>query len=139
MVREIDALDGVMGRAIDLSGIQFRMLNKSKGPAVHGPRSQADRNLYKKSIQDILLSQKNIRVLEGFVDDLIINNQQIKGVKLDNNRKIFCSSLVITTGTFLGGKIFVGNKTFDAGRIGDKSSSKTFKKNTTIRFSSWSS
>ena len=128
LVREIDALDGVMGRAIDQSGIQFRMLNKSKGPAVHGPRSQADRNLYKKSVQDILLSQKNIRVLEGFVDDLIINNQQIKGVKLDNNKKIFCSSLVITTGTFLGGKIFVGDKTFDAGRIGDKSSSKLSKK-----------
>ena len=128
LVREIDALDGVMGRAIDHSGIQFRMLNKSKGPAVHGPRSQADRNLYKKSVQDILLSHKNIRVLEGFVDDLIINNQQIKGVKLDNNRKIFCSSLVITTGTFLGGKIFVGDKTFDAGRIGDKSSSKLSKK-----------
>ena len=128
LVREIDALDGVMGRAIDHSGIQFRMLNKSKGPAVHGPRSQADRNLYKKSVQDILLSQKNIRVLEGFVDDLIINHQQIKGVILDNNRKIFCSSLIITTGTFLGGKIFVGDKTFDAGRIGDKSSSKLSKK-----------
>ena len=77
LVREIDALDGVMGRAIDQSGIQFRMLNKSKGPAVHGPRSQADRNLCKKSVQDILLNQK-IRVIEGFVDDLIINYQEIK-------------------------------------------------------------
>ena len=126
LVREIDALDGVMGRAIDQSGIQFRMLNKSKGPAVHGPRSQADRNLYKKSVQDILLNQK-IRVIEGFVDDLIINYQEIKGVILDNHRKIFCKSLVITTGTFLGGKIFVGDKTFEAGRIGDKSSSKLSK------------
>ena len=127
LVREIDALDGVMGRAIDKSGIQFRMLNKSKGPAVHGPRSQADRSLYKKSVQDILLLEQKIEVLEGFVDDLIINNEQIKGVILDNNNKIFCRSLVITTGTFLGGKIFVGDETFKAGRIGDKSSSKLSK------------
>ena len=128
LVREIDALDGVMGRAIDQSGIQFRMLNRSKGPAVHGPRSQADRSLYKKSVQEILLNQQKIRVIEGFVDDLIIDNQEIKGVVLDNDKKIFCSSLVITTGTFLGGKIFVGNETFEAGRIGDKSSSKLSQK-----------
>ena len=78
LVREIDALDGVMGRAIDQSGIQFRMLNRSKGPAVQGPRSQADRSLYKKSVQEILLNQQKIRVIEGFVDDLIIDNQEIK-------------------------------------------------------------
>ena len=128
LVREIDALDGVMGRAIDQSGIQFRMLNRSKGPAVHGPRSQADRSLYKKSVQEILLNQQKIRVIEGFVDDLIIDNQEIKGVVLNNDKKFFCSSLVITTGTFLGGKIFVGNETFEAGRIGDKSSSKLSQK-----------
>ncbi len=126
LVKEIDALDGVMGRAIDKSGIQFRMLNKSKGPAVHGPRSQADRSLYKKSVQDILSRQK-IRVIEDFVDDLIIDKQEIKGVILSNDKKVFCKSLVITTGTFLGGKIFVGDKTFEAGRIGDKSSSKLSK------------
>ncbi len=124
LVREIDALDGVMGRAIDRSGIQFRMLNKSKGPAVHGPRSQADRILYKKSVQDILLSKQKIKVLEGFVDDLIIENQTLKGVVLEKDQKIYCNSLVITTGTFLGGKIFIGSETFEAGRIGDKSSSK---------------
>ena len=128
LVREIDALDGVMGRAIDQSGIQFRMLNQSKGPAVHGPRSQADRNLYKNSVQEILFLQKEIKVIEGFVDDLIINNQEIKGIILDNDEKIYCSSLVITTGTFLGGKIFIGDKTFEAGRIGDKASSKLSKK-----------
>ncbi len=128
LVREIDALDGVMGRAIDHSGIQFRMLNKSKGPAVHGPRSQADRSLYKKSVQNILLLQQKVKVIEGYVDDLIINNHEVKGVALDDNKKIFCSSLVITTGTFLGGKIFVGNETFEAGRIGDESSSKLSKK-----------
>ena len=99
LVREIDALDGVMGRAIDQSGIQFRMLNRSKGPAVHGPRSQADRSLYKKTVQETLLNQQKIRVIEGFVDDLIIENQEIKGVVLNNDKKFFCSSLVITTGT----------------------------------------
>ena len=134
LVREIDALDGVMGRAIDQSGIQFRMLNRSKGPAVHGPRSQADRSLYKKSVQEILLNQQKIRVIEGFVDDLIIDNQEIKGVVLDNDKKFFCSSIVITTGTFLGGKIFVGNKTFEAGRIGDKSSSKLSQKIRSLGF-----
>ena len=128
LVREIDALDGIMGRAIDQSGIQFRMLNRSKGPAVHGPRSQADRSLYKKSVQEMLLNQQKIRVIEGFVDDLIIDNQEIKGVVLNNDKKFFCSSLVITTGTFLGGKIFLGNETFEAGRIGDKSSSKLSQK-----------
>ena len=128
LVREIDALDGVMGRAIDQSGIQFRMLNKSKGPAVQGPRSQADRNLYKRSVQDILLSHKKIRVIEGFVDDLMIIDQKINGIILNNEKKFFCSSIVITTGTFLGGKIFLGDKTFEAGRIGDKSSSKLSKK-----------
>ena len=128
LVREIDALDGVMGRAIDQSGIQFRMLNKSKGPAVHGPRSQADRALYKESVQDILLLEQKIDVIEGYVDDLIVENNQIKGVLIDNNNKILCNSLVITTGTFLGGKIFIGEKTFEAGRIGDKSSSRLSKK-----------
>ena len=127
LVREIDALDGVMARAIDQSGIQFRMLNKSKGPAVHGPRSQADRSLYKKSVQEILLSEQKIKVIEGFVDDLIIDKEKINGIILDNDKKIFCCSLVITTGTFLGGKIYVGNTTFEAGRIGDKSSSKLSK------------
>ncbi len=127
LVREIDALDGVMGRAIDGAGIQFRMLNKSKGPAVHGPRSQADRSLYKKQVQKILLSQNNIVVKEGFVDDLIIENNKILGVILENNLNILCHSLIITTGTFLGGKIFIGNETFKAGRIGDKSSSKLSK------------
>ena len=134
LVREIDALDGIMGRAIDQSGIQFRMLNKSKGPAVHGPRSQADRSLYKKSVQEILLNQQKIKVIEGFVDDLIIDNQKIKGVVLNNDKKFFCRSLVITTGTFLGGKIFIGNESFEAGRIGDNSSSKLSQKIRSLGF-----
>ncbi len=134
LVREIDALDGVMGRAIDGAGIQFRMLNKSKGPAVHGPRSQADRSLYKKQVQKLLSSQNNITVKEGFVDDLIVENNKILGVSLENNLNIFCHSLIITTGTFLGGKIFIGNETFKAGRIGDKSSSKLSKTIRNLKF-----
>ena len=134
LVREIDALDGVMGRAIDGAGIQFRMLNKSKGPAVHGPRSQADRSLYKKQVQKLLLSQNNITVKEGFVDDMIVENNKILGVSLENNLNIFCHSLIITTGTFLGGKIFIGNETFKAGRIGDKSSSKLSKTIRNLQF-----
>ena len=80
LVREIDALDGVMARAIDKSGIQFRMLNKSKGPAVHGPRSQADRILYKKNVQKILFNFTNLNIFEGFVDYLIIEKKIVKGV-----------------------------------------------------------
>ncbi len=124
LVREIDALDGVMARAIDKSGIQFRMLNKSKGPAVHGPRSQADRILYKKNVQKILFNFTNLNIFEGFVDDLIIEKKIVKGVVLENNQKLFCKSLVITTGTFLGGKIFYGNESFSSGRLGDQSSTK---------------
>ena len=124
LVREIDALDGIMALAIDNSGIQFRMLNKSKGPAVHGPRSQADRILYKQTVQKILSNFNNIEILEGFVDDLVIKKDKIKGVILQNNVHIYCKSLVVTTGTFLGGKIFIGNNNFLAGRLGDSSSSK---------------
>ena len=83
LVREIDALDGIMARAIDVSGIQFRMLNRSRGPAVHGPRSQADRKLYKKAILDILESHENLTILEATVKDLTINNNEIKDVEID--------------------------------------------------------
>ena len=91
IVREVDALGGYTGRVTDKTMVQFRMLNRSKGPAVHGPRSQADRSLYKKNVQEILLNQQKIRVIEGFVDDLIIDNQEIKGVVLNNDKKFFCS------------------------------------------------
>ncbi len=131
LVREIDALDGLMAKAIDNSGIQFRMLNKSKGPAVHGPRSQADRFLYKLSINKLIKRQKNLKIIEGQVDDLILDKNSVNGVLLSNEQKLYCKSLIITTGTFLGGKIFIGNENFKAGRIGDKSSVKlsyTFRK-----------
>ena len=122
LVREIDALDGLMAKAIDLSGIQFRMLNRSRGPAVHGPRSQADRNLYKISIKKLLNSQSNLSILEGTIKDLIIENKQITGVILNDNIRYKSKSVVLTTGTFLGGIIHIGDKRIAAGRMGDKSS-----------------
>ncbi len=128
LVREIDALDGIMAKAIDVSGIQFRMLNRSRGPAVHGPRSQADRKLYKKAILDLLESYKNLTILEGIVKDLTINNNVIKDVVLDNDYIIKAKSVVLTTGTFLGGVIHIGNERIPAGRIGDEPSNHLSKK-----------
>ena len=122
LVREIDALDGIMAKAIDLSGIQFRMLNKSRGPAVHGPRSQADRKLYKNSIKMLLKSQINLSIIDGTIKDIIVQNSQIKGVILDDDTLYKSKSVVLTTGTFLDGIIHIGNQRIAAGRIGDKSS-----------------
>ena len=122
LVREIDALDGIMAKAIDLSGIQFRMLNKSRGPAVHGPRSQADRKLYKNSIKMLLRSQINLSIIDGTIKDIIVQNSQIKGVILDDDSVYKSKSVVLTTGTFLDGIIHIGNQRIAAGRIGDKSS-----------------
>ena len=128
LVREIDALDGLMAKAIDLSGIQFRMLNRSRGPAVHGPRSQADRKLYKKAITSLLKLNGNLKILEGMVKDITIENNKIKDVILENNTSIKAKSVVLTTGTFLGGVIHIGNEKFPAGRIGDKPSIQLSKK-----------
>ena len=128
LVREIDALDGLMARAIDVSGIQFRMLNRSRGPAVHGPRSQADRKLYKKAISNFLESQENLTILEGTVKDLTIVDDVIKNVVLDNDISIKTKSVVLTTGTFLGGVIHIGNERIQAGRIGDKPSNQLSEK-----------
>ena len=128
LVREIDALDGLMAKAIDLSGIQFRMLNRSRGPAVHGPRSQADRNLYKKAIKKLLNSQNNLSIIEGTIKDMIIEKNQINGVILDDNTVHKSKSVVLTTGTFLGGIIHIGNQRIAAGRMGDKSSDTLSKK-----------
>ncbi len=127
LVREIDALDGLMGKAIDHSGIQFKILNLSKGPAVHGPRSQADRELYKKTIHELLHQIGNLSIFQGTVGDLIIEKKCFQGIILEDQTKIYGKTLVITTGTFLGGKIFLGNEIFNAGRIGDKSSIKLAK------------
>lgn len=119
LVREIDALDGIMGRAIDSSGIQFRMLNLSRGPAVQGPRAQADRSLYKASVQSLLKKEENLLIIEASVEDIIIKNDVLLGVVLEGQIKIFCKSLILTTGTFLRGMIRLGTKSYPAGRIGD--------------------
>ena len=131
LVREIDALDGIMGRAADLGGIQFRILNRSKGPAVYGPRTQADRKLYKQAVQNLIKAQDNLTLLEGEVNDLIIGNDKVSGIILSDKTKIHATAIVLTTGTFLGGMIHIGNKKIPAGRIGEKACyelSKTLKR-----------
>ena len=121
LVREIDALDGIMARAIDRSGIQFRMLNRSKGPAVRGPRAQADRKLYKAAIQQLLAEQPNLEIRAGGIEDLIINAQLqcIMGVSARDGEHIFGQAVVLTTGTFLGGVIHRGEERIPAGRAGE--------------------
>lgn len=122
LVREVDALDGIMGRAIDRSGIQFRMLNRSKGPAVRGPRAQADRKLYRQAIQDILRETENLEIIEAGVEDLLLNDERTRvlGVRTGKGEDILAASVVITTGTFLRGLIHIGDQKIPAGRVGDK-------------------
>ncbi|ENN90409.1 tRNA uridine-5-carboxymethylaminomethyl(34) synthesis enzyme MnmG [Bartonella bovis] len=122
LVREIDALGGLMGQAADAAGIQFRLLNRRKGPAVRGPRTQADRQLYKKAIQGFLQKQSNLTLIEDEVIDLIVENERISGVSLKKQGNIFSKAVVLTTGTFLRGLIHIGNKTWHAGRMGEQSS-----------------
>lgn len=121
IVKEIDALDGVMPKAIDQACIHFKMLNSSKGPAVWGPRAQADRTLYKQAMQTIIFNYPNLTVLEGEASDLLIENGKVKGVAV-NDRQILAKAVVITTGTFLNGLIHLGKKTTPAGRINEKPS-----------------
>ena len=110
LVREIDALDGIMAKAIDESGIHFKMLNQSKGPAVQGPRAQADRLIYARSINNIIGSFRNIKVIEGTVCKLKFKNNSIKGVVCLDGNQIDCKAVILTTGTFLGGLIHIGSK-----------------------------
>lgn len=119
LVREIDALDGLMGVAADRSGIQFRMLNRKKGPAVRGPRTQADRKLYRLAIQALLSEQGNLVVVEGDADQLLIEHDAIRGVRLKDGHELKSATVVITTGTFLNGLIHIGNKSYPAGRMGE--------------------
>ncbi|MEQ8586591.1 MAG: tRNA uridine-5-carboxymethylaminomethyl(34) synthesis enzyme MnmG [Thalassobaculaceae bacterium] len=119
LVREIDALDGIMGRAIDRAGIQFRMLNRSKGPAVRGPRAQADRALYRQAIQDILAEYDTLEVVEGGVEDLVVRDGRCRGVVLADGRELFAGGVILTTGTFLRGEIHLGEERRPAGRVGD--------------------
>ena len=123
LVREIDALDGLMAKVIDKAGIQFRMLNASKGPAVRGPRAQADRDLYKKYMLESLAEYDNLDIVEGAVEHLIIKNYKIKGVRLDNENEFFAKAVVLTTGTFLNGVMFTGHQQTIGGRVNDVSCS----------------
>jgi tRNA uridine 5-carboxymethylaminomethyl modification enzyme len=117
LVREIDALDGIMGLAADAAGIQFRMLNASKGPAVRGPRAQTDRKLYRNAIQSLLASQPNLSQMAGAVEDLILVDGHCQGVVLADGTAIRAKSVVLTTGTFLNGMIHLGQRTWPAGRV----------------------
>jgi tRNA uridine 5-carboxymethylaminomethyl modification enzyme len=119
LVREVDALDGLMGRVADAGGIQFRMLNRRKGPAVRGPRAQADRQLYAAAMQAAISETDNISVIEGEADELIVSNGRVTGIRLGEGRELPAGAVVITTGTFLRGLIHLGEKNWPAGRVGE--------------------
>src|SRR5690606_27830830 len=120
LVREIDALDGLMGRVADQGGIQFRVLNRRKGPAVRGPRAQADRKLYRQAMQAAIRAQDNLTVIEGEVDDVTVSNGAVSGVFLLDGRSFSTKAVVLTTGTFLRGLIPPGEETIPAGSVGEK-------------------
>jgi tRNA uridine 5-carboxymethylaminomethyl modification enzyme len=120
LVREIDALDGIMGRAIDRAGIQFRMLNRSKGPAVRGPRAQADRKLYRRAMAELLAEIEGLAIVEGAAEDLILDDAgRVAGLMLGDGRRLAAGRVVLTTGTFLGGLIHIGDEKIPAGRVGE--------------------
>lgn len=122
LVREIDALDGVMGRAADLSGIQFRLLNRRKGPAVQGPRAQTDRKLYREAIMAMTLAQEHLQIVEAEVSDFLIAGGAVCGVRLSDSSEILATSVILTSGTFLNGVIHIGDQRRSGGRMGDKPS-----------------
>ena len=124
LVREVDALDGIMGTAVDQAGIQFRLLNRKKGPAVQGPRAQTDRDLYRSSIQKLISSQENLQVILGEAVDLIGSDTKVTGVRLRDDSEITAASVVLTTGTFLRGVIHIGDVSRPGGRMGDDPSVK---------------
>tara|TARA_B110000285_G_C15132519_1_gene624632 strand:- start:349 stop:2217 length:1869 start_codon:yes stop_codon:yes gene_type:complete len=122
LVREIDALDGVMGTVADKSGIQFRLLNRSRGPAVRGPRTQSDRALYKHHMQKILLNYENLTVVADPVIKFLFEKEKVIGFICESKKKVFCKQLILTTGTFLNGLIHIGQTQIPAGRFEEKSS-----------------
>ncbi|MGC1505484.1 MAG: tRNA uridine-5-carboxymethylaminomethyl(34) synthesis enzyme MnmG [Sulfitobacter sp.] len=124
LVREIDAMDGVMGRVADRAGIQFRLLNRRKGPAVQGPRAQADRKIYQKEMLAETMKQPKLTIIEGEVTDLLLNDNVITGVELEGGQAIQAAAVILTTGTFLGGVIHIGDVSHSGGRMGDKASVK---------------
>ncbi|MCC8970160.1 tRNA uridine-5-carboxymethylaminomethyl(34) synthesis enzyme MnmG [Bradyrhizobium brasilense] len=119
LVREVDALDGLMGRVADAGGIQFRMLNRRKGPAVRGPRAQADRKLYAAAMQAAITETANLSVIEGEADELVVVDGRVTGICLGDGRRLSAGAVVITTGTFLRGLIHLGEKNWPAGRVGE--------------------
>ena len=119
LVREIDALDGLMGRVADEAGIQFRMLNRSKGPAVQGPRAQADRKLYRKAMQAAIAACSGLEVIETAVEDLIVKDGTVTGIVTGDGRRFPARAVVLTTGTFLRGLIHIGERKIPAGRINE--------------------
>ena len=120
LVREIDALDGLMGRVADRSGIQFRMLNRKKGPAVHGPRTQSDRKLYLEAMQAVLAEQVNLTPIAGEAAQLNHQGGSLSGLMLADGTQLLAPCVVLTTGTFLRGLIHIGERKIPAGRIGRK-------------------
>jgi tRNA uridine 5-carboxymethylaminomethyl modification enzyme len=122
LVREIDALDGVMGDVADKSGIQFRLLNRSRGPAVRGPRTQSDRFLYRKFMQEKLLNYCNLMIFSDPVIKFIFNKNTINGFETKEGKKVSCNKLILTTGTFLNGLIHIGDERIPAGRYNEKPS-----------------
>ncbi|MEL6597205.1 MAG: tRNA uridine-5-carboxymethylaminomethyl(34) synthesis enzyme MnmG [Pseudomonadota bacterium] len=119
LVREIDAMDGIMGRIADRAGIQFRLLNRRKGPAVQGPRAQADRVIYKAAMQAEIAQTPNLTVIEGEVSDLLVSGETVRGVRLSDESEIAAKAVVLTTGTFLRGVIHIGDVAYGGGRMGD--------------------
>jgi len=119
LVREIDALDGLMGSVTDKAGIQFRVLNRAKGPAVRGPRAQADRKLYSQAMQAAITEIEHLSVIEAEAADIVLKNGRVEGITIATGEEIPCGALVLTTGTFLRGMIHIGAKTFPAGRMGE--------------------
>jgi len=122
LVREIDALDGVMGQIADKAGIQFRLLNRTKGPAVQGPRAQSDRSIYRSEMQAITAAQSNLTVIEGEVADFVIQNNIVSGVRLADDSEVRATGTILTTGTFLRGVIHIGDVAKAGGRMGEKPS-----------------
>ena len=120
LVREIDALDGLMARVADVAGIQFRILNISRGPAVHGPRAQQDRSLYRKAMQAVLTEQDHLTIISQGVENISLDrSNSVSGVRTGSGEEFYAKNVVLTTGTFLDGVVHIGAKRFSAGRVGD--------------------
>ncbi|HEV2881896.1 MAG TPA: tRNA uridine-5-carboxymethylaminomethyl(34) synthesis enzyme MnmG [Pyrinomonadaceae bacterium] len=122
IVREIDALGGIMGRVIDRTGIQFRLLNRSRGPAVQAPRAQADRALYRTEMRQVLEETPNLHLRQGLVIELLVEDGQIRGVEMQDTRRLRANAVVVATGTFLNGLVHTGRRTYTAGRAGEPAS-----------------